>query len=324
MNITKLPSGSYRIRQMVGGKTYSVTVDHRPTKIEAMKIISDATAHVKKPHDLTVVKACEAYIEAKKDIVSPSTIRGYKSLIRVISDGFGGMRINAVTGASFQTEVNRYAKGRKPKTVKNYAAFLTAVFSFFDLGLHSPTLPKMKKAMRYFPTAEDVDAILKEVDGTDLEVFFRLAVFGLRRSEICALTVEDLSGNVLTISKALVTDGENQNVLKGTKTTESTRTIKIDDGLADLIRKQGCIWKGHIATPYKNLRRIQAKLGIPPFPLHAFRHFMASYLHNQGVTDKQIQAVGGWKTDHVMKTVYQHEMEMEKAKEKVADILSHI
>jgi len=51
---------------------------------------------------------------------------------------------------------------------------------------------------------------------------------------------------------------------------------------------------------------------------------MASYLHNQGVTDKQIQAVGGWKTDHVMKTVYQHEMEMEKAKDKIADILSQI
>lgn len=325
MNITKLPSGSYRIRQMVGGKTYSVTVDHRPTKIEAMKIISDATAHVKKPHDLTVVKACEAYIEAKKDIVSPSTIRGYKSLIRVISDGFGGMRINAVTGASFQTEVNRYAKGRKPKTVKNYAAFLTAVFSFFDLGLHSPTLPKAKKPKKYIPTGEDVNRILSEVKGTDLEVFFRLSVFGLRRSEVAALKVTDLAeDNTLTISKALVIDGENKNVLKDTKTTESTRTIKIDDNLADLIRKQGYIWKGHIATPYKNLQRIQDKLGIPRFPLHAFRHFMASYLHNQGLTDKQIQAIGGWKTDNIMKTVYQHEMEMEKAKEKVADILSHI
>ena len=27
-----------------------------------------------------------------------------------------------------------------------------------------------------------------------------------------------------------------------------------------------------------------------------------------------------WKTDHVMKTVYQHEMEMEEAKQEVADI----
>ena len=152
MNITKLPSGSYRIRQMVGGQSYSVTVDHRPTQIEAMKIISNATAHVKKPTDLTVVRACEAYIEAKNDIVSPSTIRGYKSLIRVISDSFGGMRINAVTGASLQSEVNRYAKGRKPKTVKNYANFLSGVFSFFDLGLHSPTLPMAVKPKKYFPT----------------------------------------------------------------------------------------------------------------------------------------------------------------------------
>lgn len=324
MNITKLPSGSYRIRQMVGGQSYSVTVDHRPTQIEAMKIISNATAHVKKPTDLTVVRACEAYIDAKKDIVSPSTIRGYKSLIRVISDSFGGMRINAVTGALFQSEVNRYAKGRKPKTVKNYANFLSGVFSFFDLGLHSPTLPMAVKPKKYFPTSEDVNRILAEVKGTNLEVFFRLAVFGLRRSEICALTVDDLSGNVLTINKAMVTDGDNQNVVKATKTTESAGTIKIDDDLADLIRKQGYIWKGHIATPYKNLQRIQDKLGIPHFPLHTFRHFMASYLHNQGVPDKQIQAIGRWKTDYIMKTVYQHEMEMEKAKDNIADILSRI
>ena len=43
-------------------------------------------------------------------------------------------------------------------------------------------------------------------------------------------------------------------------------------------------------------------------------------MHNLGYSDKQIQDFGGWKTDNVMKTVYQHSMEMEKTKDEVADI----
>ena len=45
-------------------------------------------------------------------------------------------------------------------------------------------------------------------------------------------------------------------------------------------------------------------------------------MHQLGYTDKQIQAFGGWKTDGVMKTVYQHEMEMEKAKSEMASTFS--
>lgn len=325
MNIQKLPSGSYRIRQMVGGKTYSVTVDHKPTQIEAMKLISDATAKRVKGRDLTLSSACEAYLDAKNHVLSPSTMRGYKSVIRQIPKDFGRVHINAITGAMLQKEVNDYADGRTPKTVSNYANFITAVLNFFEVDVRRPVLPMKVKNHTYIPTKEDVNRILEEVKGTKLEVFYRLAMYGVRRSEVAALKVTDLADdNTLTINKALVTDGDNNNVVKATKTTDSARTIKIDPELADMIRQQGFIWDGYISVPYENLQRIQDKLGIKRFPLHAFRHFMASYLHDKGLSDKQIQAIGGWKTDNVMKTVYQHAMEMEQTKDKVADILAQI
>ena len=36
-------------------------------------------------------------------------------------------------------------------------------------------------------------------------------------------------------------------------------------------------------------------------------------------TYKQIQEAGGWKTDNIMKTVYQHAMDMDTAKKNMAD-----
>lgn len=321
MNIRKLPSGSYQVRQNVDGVTYSATFKHRPSPVEAMKAITKQTSKVSKHRDMTVVDACEAYLDAKSNILSPSTIRGYKGEIRAISDEFGKVYINSVTGPMLQKEVNDYAEGRKPKTVSNYAHFLTAVLNFHEVDVKPPVLPMKVKTKKYFPTEEEVQAILQEVAGTKYEVFFRLAVYGLRRSEIAALTLSDLSDdNVITINKAMVTDGNNKNVIKSTKTTESTGTIKIDDELAELIRSQGFVWDGYISKPYEHLQRVQDKLGIQRFPLHTFRHFMASYLHNMGVSEKQIMAIGRWKTPHVMKSVYEHEMEMDKAKQKVADI----
>jgi hypothetical protein len=41
-------------------------------------------------------------------------------------------------------------------------------------------------------------------------------------------------------------------------------------------------------------------------------------MHSLGYTDKQIQEAGGWKTDNIMKTVYQHAMDMETAKKNMA------
>ena len=38
MNIDKRPSGNYRVRKMVNGKTYTLTLDHKPTEKE---IIND-------------------------------------------------------------------------------------------------------------------------------------------------------------------------------------------------------------------------------------------------------------------------------------------
>lgn len=51
MKIEKLPSGSYRIRKMYKGETYSLVFDHKPTQKEALQAIAAELDKVKTKYD---------------------------------------------------------------------------------------------------------------------------------------------------------------------------------------------------------------------------------------------------------------------------------
>lgn len=316
MTIEKRGS-SYRITEMRDGTTVRITVDHKPSKTEARQLLD------KKFHNFSTAqpfgKAAEEYIKAKKDILSPTTIKSYHSILRNVSEAFISTPVCEISLPVLQAEVNRYARTHSAKSTKNYSGFIMGVIKFYGGEIRSPKLPQRERQMAYIPTEDDIKAILNEAKGTKYEIPFMLAALGLRRSEICALTIKDLKGNVLTVNKALVENEDKEWVVKTTKTTSSTRTVVLPDYLVDLINENGVIYEGFPGQIYKRLTDIQKKLGIPHFSLHKMRHFFASYMHSLGMSDKQIQEAGGWKTDGVMKTVYQHAMNMDKAKKQMAD-----
>ena len=316
MGIEKLKSGSYRITKMQNGIRYRTTIDHKPTKAETERILADLITDYENPK---FSKACDFYLNAKSNLLSPSTIRSYRTIISKISPEFMNTPIRSIRFSMLQNEINRYSVGRSPKSTRNYNGFIMSVLKFYDVDIKTPTLPQKEKKSIYIPNKDDVSAIFKRAKGTKYEVAFFLASMGLRRSEICALTIDDIKGNTLTINKALVLDSDKKWVIKQTKTTDSTRTILLPDNIVDLIYKQGYIYEGHPGMICKTLNEYQKELGIERFSLHKLRHFFASYLHDiGGYSDKQIQEMGGWKTDYVLRTVYQHAMETEKAKEKAA------
>lgn len=324
MNITKLPSGSYRIRHMVDGKSYSVTVKEKPSKTEAMKLI---TAKIDKPiiaSDMTFKMACDAYFDAKANVLSPKTLAEYIGTARRLPEAFTKKRLVSITSLDVQKVINDYAARLSPKTVKNYSIFIMAVLRAQDMNIKSPKLPQEVKCDLYIPTKSDLDAIFDVINGTEHEVAIKLCGYGLRRSEVCALTIDDIVGVNVSITKAMVKDKDNNWVIKTTKTVDSTRVVEISPELADKIRQQGYIYKYNPDNIYKALQRAQKKAGVHPFRLHTLRHFFASYLHHKGFPNKQIQDLGGWKTDSVMKKVYQHAINMDAARKKAAQDLSKI
>ena len=323
MKIEKLPSGSYRIRKMYKGTTYTVITEYKPTQKEALQLMSAEMDKAQENHKrMTFQAAGEEYIESKRNILSPTTIRGYSSAMRTISKKFLEENIHDVTTMDIQAEINRLTVSHKPKTVRNYHGFISAVLGMFrpELKIYT-TLPQKIKNEPYTPSIDDVKKILSEVQGTEYEIPITLACYGMRRSEICALTPDDIEGDIVHINKALVQNDKKEWVIKTTKTIESTRSIIIPHALAEKIIGKGYVYKGHPGCITKHLEKIEKSLGIPKFPLHKLRHFFASEMSFLGVPEADILKLGGWGTDHVMKAVYRHSMidKEEKSKRDAAE-----
>ena len=317
MKIDKLPSGSYRVRKMIDGKSHSFTWDHKPTQKEILQAIQELPSK----QDEILLKGTFAdygrkYIDIKENVTSPSTIRGYETILKNLSPEFLAIKIKDMTAADVQAEINRISVGRSPKTVKNYHGFISPVLGMFrpDLNLVT-TLPlESNKSEDYVvPEDEDIKKILTAAKGKSYELALYLGIYAMRRSEVCAVTADDLEGNLLHINKSLVQDKNNKFVLKKyNKTSDSTRTIWIDDYTAQLLKEQGKGFNGYPNNIWDNLSALQTRLGIQHFSYHALRHYYASFAHSLGIPDKYIMANGGWKTDHVMKRIYMKAQENKK------------
>lgn len=321
MTIDKRPSGSYRVRQMVDGRTYSVTVPYKPTKKEAYELIQNRINH--KMDGMTLKEAGRKYIDAKNNILSPATIREYESKLRNLPKYLLECDIEQIDDYMLQRFVNEYSAAHQPKSTRNIYGFVIGVIRlFYPRSTLSAQLPPIPKKDKYIPTHDDVTRILNEAKGTRYYIPIYLATLSLRNSEICALTIFDLKGDNLTVNKALVRSGDGY-VLKDTpKTDKSNRVVVLPHDLAEMIRAQGYVYQGYPRQIDKNLRRFQKKLSIPEFGIHTLRHYFASYSHELGYSDAVIQAVGGWSTDYVMKSVYRHAMDTDTAKMNMANDFS--
>ena len=327
MTIEKLPSGSYRATMMKNGKRYRITYDEKPSKKQAEQ---DLYEMMNKSFDsvngsLTFEQAACKYVESKRNVLSPSTIRDYTRYSSRMPEWFVGIKIDEITQIELNKLVNELSVDRAPKTVYNYHGFVSAVLGTFRPSFKIyTTLPQKRKNEPYIPSDDEVKMLLSELEGTEFYIPFILGCYGMRRGEICALTIDDIEGDILHITKSLAQNDKLEWVLKSTKTTESERDIIIPMDIADRIREQGYVYNGHPNSINKHITALEDKLGIEHFPLHKLRHYFASKMLT--ITDpKTVQALGGWKTDTVMKNIYAHSIkeEQERAKREAVSRLSN-
>lgn len=309
MKLEQLPSGSYRAKKVYKGKTYRVTFDHKPTDREALIALAEVMQEEPSKEKGTFESYAKRYIDSKRNILSPASVRTYNELIDRMSDRLKGTNLYDITQELIQIEINEYSKGHAAKSVRSLHGFIASVLGWYRPKFALKTLlPRKEKSKSYLPTTEDVKAILEAVKGTEYSVPFQLGVLGLRRGEICALTMEDLKGKNLTINKTLVYS--NGWILKpAAKTEESNRVIVIPEALAKEISENGAIYEGDPKRLNKHLQRVQKQLNIPQFRFHDLRHYFASYASTLGIPEADIMAMGGWKSDHVFKSIYRDSMQ---------------
>ena len=98
-------------------------------------------------------------------------------------------------------------------------AFLSAVLGIYrpDFTLRTD-LPNKVRPSIYVPTDKEVETLIKRVSGTQMEIPVLLAAFGpMRRSEICALTSDQIDGNIVHVDRAIVLNENYQWVIKKPK-----------------------------------------------------------------------------------------------------------
>ena len=305
MKARKLTSGSWNVRIMISGKSYSFT---DPDKHRCIRRASEFAEMCHEDIDNPRLADClEKYVTDRTDSLSPSTIRGYNSIVRAIRTRFeqvGNKRIMALTDRDIQSII----KGiRTPKTQKNYATLIqSATGRKFSVKFRN----KLSKEIAV-PSEMEVQGLIAIFRKTELEIPVMLGAYaGLRRGEISALTIQDLDGDFIHINKDMVLDDNKTWVVKEPKTPASNRTVLLPAHVADRIRQKGYIT--HL-TPNNITKRFikrQQSLGVEPhYTFHSLRHFFASYLHAQSIPDAYVLRAGGWSTPHVMQKVYRHALD---------------
>jgi integrase len=321
---------SYRIRKMIRGKMYSLTLDYKPRQSEADKLLYALTdAEETTSRTQTFENASVSYISSKDHVLSPATIREYKGMLGRIPKSFKIKPIQSISRSDVQILVNDYSEAHSPKSVRSLSGFISAIMrSVRPSWRNDVALPQKRDPEFYVPEKSDVKRIMDYAKGSKYELPLWLACFGLRRSEICAVEKSDLSGNELLINKALVLDSSKHWVIKTTKTASSVRKILLPDYVVQLIRKapDGRLYTYQPGRLGKYLTNVQTELGIEHFSLHKLRHFFASTAR-EIMPDAYVEQAGGWKPGSaIMRKVYDYAQKEEarKAKEALASKLSEI
>lgn len=311
MNARKLPSGSWRARLFLGedeqGKKHYKSFT-APTKREAEKLALTYEAEQAKANDISFGKAYENYIALKSNILSPSTLRGYRqmeSYFKEIKD----IRVSDIDQETVKAFINKFAGKYSPKTTRNCYSLLCAVIrSEIPNADFKITLPQKEVLTYYIPKDQEIKKILDytKEKNYDLYIAILLASIGtLRRSEICGLTISDVDGNIVHIHNVVVKGPDKEWVLKQVpKNSTSDRYVEYPDFVIAELPKEGKLCNLNPDRITNEFGRALKKLELPHFRFHDLRHYAATIMHAMGVPEAYVMERGGWKTNTTLNQVY--------------------
>lgn len=323
-----LPSGKVRVQRKYKGPDgkYHTKSFTASTAVEANALADEWSNHRREiDGKMTVRMAVQMYIDSKENVLSPSTIRPYRAMLRNHFDPpFGDILLVKITNHDIQLWVSDLSSRLKPKTVRNNALlFISALKMFapkFDLMV---TLPSKQRQEYYCPSDADIRTLLSVVTNDQLKAAIYLAAVGtLRRGEICGLMRSDIDGNVIHVHNCMVLNDDKEYVMKPyPKTYESYRYVPMPGNIIEFLLSLPENEDGRLLSVIPSyisdaFAWAVKKSGLPHFRFHDLRHFSASYLHAHGVPDLYIEKRGGWaEGSYVMKRIYQNVIDLEKVKQ---------
>ena len=319
--IEKLPSGSYRAQLQIDGKRRSITgssAKEVEREVAALKLgIKKAP---RSAADLTLSEAIDRYIDARQNVLSPATIRGYRNIQRNRFPQLMGKKIKALTPDACQAAVNAESKRYKAKTVASGWGLIGSVIEDVSGERPKVRIGQVIPNERPFFDPSQITQFLELIKGTDLEIPCLLALSSLRRSEIQGLqwSAVDLKNRVLRVSQSAVYD-EHHNLVykKETKNKTSNRTVPIIaplyDALAAVEDQTGLVVKKSGNSISKRVNKLCEQNHFPRVGLHGLRHSFASLAYSLGTPEKIAMEIGGWSNIQTMRRIYTHIAQKDRA-----------
>ena len=273
--------------------------------------------------------------------LSPTTVEGYKKSIYTYADKYiGDAIISKLLPIHIQEMINDFAKTHSKKTCENLLSDVSGVFKF---GIMNKALkfnpcvgviiPNNGEKYKYYIYNEDeYNALLNVVTGTKEEIPILLAgLCGLRVSEIMGLTWNDINfdTHVISVRRAYV-HVNSKVIAKDTKTMTSYREIVAPAYVIErlsLYKSVGFVYPKEDGTAEnggnygKRFSRILKNTGLPHTRFHDLRHFNATMMLKNGISDKEAAARLGH-SDINMTKKYQHILS--NMENRPADILNNI
>ena len=144
----KLPSGNSRIQVYdytdVDGKKHYKSFT-APTKKEAKFLAAQwlAGKAAMAEEDITLYKAVTRYIDAKRGVLSPSTIRGYEAVQRnyIKPYALGRTKLPDMTNTKLQVWISDISAKVGPKSVRNAHGLVSGTLEMFHPDFHIKTTP---------------------------------------------------------------------------------------------------------------------------------------------------------------------------------------
>ncbi|MDY4081191.1 MAG: site-specific integrase [Candidatus Metalachnospira sp.] len=272
------------------------------------------------PQNMTLGEAIDAYIELSAPILSKTSIASYEKIKRNYFLDLMDIPIKKITSNIVQQSINReitrpskrYNDGTKlsAKTINNAFGLIATVLKKYNPSLVLDVkLPKKENHIKELIPPEIIFDIVK---GTDIELPVLLAMWlSFSMSEIRGLTKSKSISNGYISIKEVIVDVDNKPVIKKqAKAFYRIRSLKIPTYIQNLINNTNpnedrlVTLSGHAI--YMRFKRLLEKNNLPHMTFHDLRHVNASVMAQLRIPDKYAMERGGWKTDAVMKNIYQH------------------
>ncbi len=316
----QLPSGTWRVQVFLGTdengrkRKKSITA---PTRWEAEKKAEEYVEEEEKAKGrITVAQALRGYIDLKRNILSPATIRGYEIILNNRLQSIMGLDIHELNSLAMQQAINIDAASKSPKSISDAKNLVVAALKLYGVRLDlNITLPSKIPIVKELPTAEQV---VRMIRGTDIELPCLLAMWlSLRISEVRGLKFSDVQNGVITVRRSKLYLGGEDVVRSQNKTYKSTRRLFVPAYIQSLIDAVPHESEDDFIVPvnYQVIRKHLKKLAEAngyQLTFHDLRHLNASVMLMLGIPDKYAMERGGWSTNTTLKAVYQHTFSEER------------